>query len=110
MVRLYNTRTRQVEELRPRSPESVRVYCCGPTTYDVSHAGHGRTAMLPDLLVRHLRASGQKVVYARNITDVEDKIVKRSIERGEHPLALSAHFADLYIEDLATLGCVPPDH
>jgi cysteinyl-tRNA synthetase len=125
MIRLYNTRTRKVEELgsRPRlAPETtasgaesdqndlgLRVYCCGPTTYDVSHAGHGRTAMLPDLLVRHLRASGHKVTYARNITDVEDKIVKRSIERGEHPLALSARFAEMYIEDLATLGCVPPD-
>jgi cysteinyl-tRNA synthetase len=109
MIRLYNTRTRQVEELRPRHSDGVRVYCCGPTTYDVSHAGHGRTAILPDLLVRHLRASGQKVTYARNITDVEDKIVKRSIEGGEHPLALSARFAEMYIEDVATLGCVPPD-
>ena len=110
MIRLYNTRTRKLEELRPRKDDHLRVYCCGPTTYDVSHAGHGRTAMLPDLLVRHLRASGKKVTYARNITDVEDKIVKRSQERGEHPLALSDRFAAMYVEDLETLGCVPPDH
>jgi cysteinyl-tRNA synthetase len=110
-LRLYNTLTRQVEPVVPKTPGRVTLYCCGPTTYDVSHAGHGRsTGVLPDLLVRHLRASGVEVTYARNITDVEDKIVKRSRERGEEPLALSAHYATLYQEDIATLGCLEPTH
>jgi cysteinyl-tRNA synthetase len=109
-LKLYNSLSRRVEPVAPTQEGIVRVYCCGPTTYDVSHAGHGRSAVLPDLLVRHLRALGQQVVYARNITDVDDKILKRARERGEEPLALSARFATLYQQDVARLGCLPPDH
>jgi cysteinyl-tRNA synthetase len=109
-VRLYNTLTRRMEALSPAVAGHVKIYNCGPTTYDVSHAGHGRSAVLPDLLVRHLRASGIGVTYVRNITDVDDKILKRAKERGEEPLALSDRFAAMYQEDVRALGCVAPDH
>lgn len=109
-IKLYNSLSRRVEPVTPTREGEVRVYCCGPTTYDVGHAGHGRSAVLPDLLVRHLRAHGLRVVYARNITDVDDKILKRARERNEEPLALSARYATLYQQDVARLGCLPPDH
>ena len=109
-LRLYNSLSRRVEPVTPTHEGHLRVYCCGPTTYDVSHAGHGRSAVLPDLLVRHLRASGLRVTYVRNITDVDDKILKRARERGEEPLALSDRYATLYQQDVALLGCLPPDH
>ncbi|RYE95076.1 MAG: cysteine--tRNA ligase [Myxococcales bacterium] len=109
-LRLYNSLTRRLEAVVPQRAGEVRMYCCGPTTYDVSHVGHGRSAVLPDLLVRHLRAHGLNVVYARNITDVDDKIVHRARERSEEPLALSARFALAYQHDVARLGCVPPTH
>ena len=106
---VYNSLSRKIEPIVPAQEGHVRVYCCGPTTYDVSHAGHGRSALLPDLLVRHLRASGLRVTYVRNITDVDDKILKRAKERGEEPLALSDRFATMYQEDVRAIGCAPPD-
>ncbi len=108
-LRVYSSLSRRSETITPRRDDVVRVYCCGPTTYDVSHAGHGRSALLPDVLVRHLRASGRAVKYVRNITDVDDKILKRAKERGEDPLELSARFARAYDEDLARLSCIVPD-
>jgi cysteinyl-tRNA synthetase len=85
------------------------VYCCGPTTYDVAHVGHGRAALAPDILVRHLRAQGLRVTYVRNVTDVDDKILNRAAETGEPPMALSARMAAMYQEDIAALGCLRPD-
>src|SRR5215471_2817983 len=85
-LRLFDTLTNKLIPLEPRRPDAVRVYTCGPTTYDVAHVGHGRAAVAPDILVRHLRGQGHRVVYVRNITDVEDKILKRSSECGEAPL------------------------
>jgi cysteinyl-tRNA synthetase len=108
-LRLYNTLTRRVEPVVPHEEGKVSVYCCGPTTYDISHAGHGRTFITPDLLVRHLRASGVTVRYVRNITDVDDKILKRARERGEEPTELSARFATMFQEDMAQLSCRTPD-
>ncbi|AUX39490.1 cysteinyl-tRNA synthetase [Sorangium cellulosum] len=108
-LRLHDSLTQKLAPLVPRRPGEVRVYCCGPTTYDAAHVGHGRAALAPDVLVRHLRARGLRVVYARNITDVDDKILQRAAESGEAPLELSARMAHLYQEDMAALGCLPPD-
>ncbi|MCC6558226.1 MAG: cysteine--tRNA ligase [Polyangiaceae bacterium] len=108
-LRLHDTLTQKLTPLSPRIPGEVRVYCCGPTTYDVAHVGHGRAALAPDILVRHLRGQGLRVKYARNITDVDDKILKRAAESGEEPTALSARMAALYQEDIAALGCQRPD-
>ena len=107
---LYNTLTRRVEPLEPMKPGEVKIYCCGATAYDVPHIGHARAAVLPDLLVRRLRALGQRVVYVRNITDVDDKILARAQKNGEEPLALSRRMAVVYQEEMRAVGCLDPDH
>lgn len=86
------------------------MYLCGLTTYDHAHAGHARTNVSFDVMVRHLRARGLKVTFVRNITDVDDKIVKRAGELGEAPLALSARMASICDAELASVGCGRPDH
>ncbi|MFO0756754.1 MAG: cysteine--tRNA ligase [Byssovorax sp.] len=108
-LHLHDTLTGQLVPFVPRHPGEARIYCCGPTTYDIAHVGHARAALAPDVLVRALRARGLQVTYARNITDVDDKILKRASERSEEPMALSARMASLYQEDMAALGCLTPD-
>ncbi len=108
-VRLYNTLTQKVEDFVPATPGKVNMYVCGLTTYDLAHAGHGRTNTTFDVLARFLRARGFEVRYCRNVTDVDDKIVNRARERGEEPLALSKRMSDLADKDLAAIGCAKPD-
>ena len=108
-VRFYNTLTQRVEDFVPANPPEVRLYVCGITTYDLAHAGHGRTYTTADVLVRFLRARGYAVTYCRNVTDVDDKIVARARERGEEPLALSKRMSELADQDLAAIGCAKPD-
>jgi cysteinyl-tRNA synthetase len=102
--------TGKLVPLVPKRAGEVRVYCCGPTTYDISHVGHARAALAPDVLVRHLRGQGATVIYTRNITDVDDKILARSKENNETPTVLSARMTDAYQQDIAALGCATPDH
>src|SRR5260221_1209777 len=109
-MRIYNTLTRQPEHVTPAIQGKVRLYVCGPTVYDVPHAGHARSAVLFDVLVRTLRHRGLDVTYVRNITDVEDKILARARETGESPLALSLRMTDIYREDMKALGCSSPSH
>src|ERR1041384_280669 len=99
-LHLYDTLSAALKPFVARPSGEVGVYCCGPTVYDVAHVGHARAALAPDVLVRHLRAEGHRVKYVRNITDVDDKILQRSAERGEEPLALSARMTVLYQEDI----------
>jgi cysteinyl-tRNA synthetase len=108
-VRLYNTMTQRVEPLQPLEPGHVRVYVCGLTTYDHAHAGHARTFVAFDVLVRFLRARGLRVTYVRNVTDVDDKILKRAAERGEPPLELSKRMALVNADELHGAGCMDPD-
>ncbi|MDQ2646692.1 MAG: cysteine--tRNA ligase, partial [Myxococcota bacterium] len=107
-VRLYNTLNRKTEPLVPREPGKVSVYCCGPTVYDVPHVGHARAALTPDLLVRRLRSLGLEVNYARNVTDVDDKILERAAKNGESPLELSRRMTAVYQEQIAAVGCLEP--
>ncbi len=109
-VQVHDTLARGVHRLEPREEGKVSVYLCGPTTYDVAHVGHARSAVAFDLLVRVLRHRGYQVTYVRNVTDVDDKILARAKETGEEPTALSARMAKLYDEDMAALGCEPPTH
>jgi cysteinyl-tRNA synthetase len=109
-ISLHNTLTRKLEPFEPRVPGQVGVYVCGPTTYDVAHAGHARANMAFDILVRFLRARGLKVNYVRNVTDVDDKILNRAKQSGEEPLALSARVAKLVDDDMRALGMLSPDH
>jgi cysteinyl-tRNA synthetase len=109
VVRLHNTMTQRVEPLETPEPGHVRLYVCGLTTYDHAHAGHARTFVAFDVLVRFLRVRGYKVTYVRNVTDVDDKILKRAHERGESPLDLSKRMALINAEELRGCGCLEPD-
>ncbi len=108
-LRLYDSLSAQMVPVKPRRADEVRVYTCGPTTYDVAHIGHARAALAPDVLVRYLRTQVSTVVHVRNVTDVDDKILNRAMELGEDPLALSARMTSLYQEDMSALGCLTPD-
>ena len=108
-LHLYDTLTQQKRSFETAEPGHARIYVCGPTPYDFAHIGHARCYVVYDVLVRHLRASGVKVTYARNITDIEDKILKRSLENGEEPGTLARRFTEAYWEDMARLGNRSPD-
>jgi cysteinyl-tRNA synthetase len=107
-LQLYNTLTRKTEPLTPRTPGKVGFYCCGPTVYDVPHAGHARVYSVFDVLVRALRKRGLEVTYVRNVTDVDDKILNRAKERGETPLDLSRRMTAAFHEDMHALGNQDP--
>ena len=109
-LRLYNTLTRRVEELQPVEAGKVKIYCCGPTTYDVPHAGHARAALAPDILIRRLLQLGLEVVYVRNVTDVDDKILARAKQNAEQPLELSRRMSELYCAQMRAFGCLEPTH
>jgi len=107
---LYNPLTRRKEAFRPIDPANVRVYACGPTVYDYVHIGNGRMAVVFDLLFRVLRQiyGPDHVTYARNITDVDDKINARAVESGVPIGKLTERTARQYQDDVAALGCLPP--
>jgi cysteinyl-tRNA synthetase len=108
-LQIYNTLTRRKETFTPRVPGKVGMYVCGPTVYDYFHVGNARTFSTFDLVARWLRASGYDVLYVRNITDVEDKIMKRARENGEDIEAFTARMIAAFEEDTARLGLVKPD-
>lgn len=107
--KIYSTLTRSKEDFVPRVPGEIKMYVCGMTVYDFCHIGHGRAFTAFDLIVRFLRYQGWKVTYVRNITDVDDKIIKRAAENGESCESLSSRFVDAMHEDFAKLGILPPD-
>jgi len=107
--RLYNTRTRNVEDFTPIAPGKIGIYVCGMTVYDRCHMGHARAMVVFDAFVRYLRFRGWDVNFVRNFTDVDDKIIARAQERGEDPIALAAHFIDAFHEDADALGLIRPD-
>jgi cysteinyl-tRNA synthetase len=107
-LRLYNTLTRQTEPFVPQKAGETRMYVCGMTPYDYAHVGNARSAVTFDILFRHLEASGHRVTYVRNVTDVDDKIIDRAKENGEPPLALSARLTLAYQSDMRDLGCAEP--
>jgi cysteinyl-tRNA synthetase len=101
---LYNTITRRKEPFKPISPGRVRMFVCGPTVYDYSHAGHAKTYTQFDLLARYLRHHhGYQLHYAQNLTDVDDKIIRRAAETGVTPAQLAERFTAAYLRDMAAL-------
>ena len=102
MMKLYNTLTREKDDL----PEGgkLNLFVCGPTVYDDAHIGHARTYIFFDFLVKYLRSQGREVFYLQNITDVDDKIIKRAAEAGVSPTELAAKFTKSYFEDMKALG------
>ena len=92
MLKIYNTLSRSKEEFVPIHKGKVSMYVCGVTVYDLCHIGHARTFVNFDVVVRYLRYCGYEVKYVRNITDIDDKIIKRSLERGIEAKALAEQF------------------
>jgi cysteinyl-tRNA synthetase len=109
MLVLHNTISGKKQPFVPHNPSDVRIYVCGPTTYDYAHLGHARCYVIYDVLVRHLRASGFAVTYCRNVTDIDDKILDRARQGSESPAELVARFTTAFHEDMARLGNLAPD-
>jgi cysteinyl-tRNA synthetase len=109
MLRIYNSLVRDKQAFYPLEPGKVRIYVCGMTVYDYCHLGHARVLVAFDAVVRWLRASGYQVTYVRNITDIDDKIIRRALENGEAIDALTARFIQAMEEDAAALGVLRPD-
>jgi cysteinyl-tRNA synthetase len=108
-IALYNTLTRRVEPLEPMAPGVVQMFVCGPTVYDLAHVGHAKTYTQFDFLARYLRARGFEVTYAQNITDIDDKIIRRAAEALRDPRDLAAEFEDAYRQDMDALGITSVD-
>lgn len=109
---LYNSLTRTKEQFIPQDPKRVTMYNCGPTVYSYAHIGNARAAVVADVLFRVLRHiyGEDHVVYARNITDVDDKIIAAATEQGVDISEITEKYARIYNEDLAALNCLPPTH
>ena len=105
----HNTLGGAREPFRPANPDHVTIYVCGPTVYDYAHLGNARPAVVFDVLVRLLRRRFARVSYARNITDIDDKINARAAAQGAPIDAITTRFAAAYAEDMAAIGCAAPD-
>ncbi len=110
MLTIYNTLGRRKQDFAPIHAGSVRMYVCGMTVYDHCHLGHARVMVVFDVVRRWLRESGYRVIYVRNITDIDDKIIRRAIENRESIGELTARYIRYMEEDAAALGVEAPDH
>ena len=110
MLRIYNSLQRDKQVFTPIEPGKVRMYVCGMTVYDYCHLGHARVMVVFDMVCRWLRASGYDVTYVRNITDIDDKIIRRASENGETIQQLTGRFIAFMHEDADALGVLRPDH
>ncbi|OPY25984.1 MAG: cysteinyl-tRNA synthetase [Methanobacterium sp. PtaU1.Bin242] len=104
MIKIYNTMTRKKEELNPLHENRIKLFVCGPTVYDNSHIGHARTYISFDVIVRYLKYRGYSVFYLQNITDIDDKIIKRASQLDVEPVELARKFEKRYLEDMQALG------
>jgi cysteinyl-tRNA synthetase len=109
-LRIYNTMSRDLEDFSPIEPGHVRMYVCGMTIYDLCHIGHARMMMAFDVVQRWLKTSGYKVTYVRNITDIDDKIIKRALERGITIRALTDEMIAAMNQDIGALHIETPTH
>lgn len=107
-LHLYNTRTRQKERFEPIDANDIKMYVCGPTVYNFAHIGNARPVVVFDVLFRVLKRLYPKVIYARNITDIDDKIMKAAAQQNIPIAQLAEHFANCYSEDMAQLKALPP--
>ncbi len=107
-LKVFNSLTRKKEDFIPKNPPEVTMYVCGPTVYALSHIGHARSAVCFDVIYRYLRYAGYKVRYARNYTDVDDKIIDRANEEGASPKDLAERYIKAFDEDMAGLGVELP--
>jgi cysteinyl-tRNA synthetase len=109
-MQIFNSYTGRKEEFRPIEPGVVRMYVCGDTVYDFCHIGHARSKVAFDIARRYLQHLGYKVVFVRNITDIDDNIIQRAARNGESVQALTARFTQAMHEDYDRLGILRPDH
>ena len=109
MLKIHNTLTRQKQAFVPIEPGRVRMYVCGMTVYDYCHIGHARVLVVFDMVARWLRSTGYQLTYVRNITDIDDKIIRRAAENGESIRQLTDRFITAMNEDAAALGVLKPD-
>jgi cysteinyl-tRNA synthetase len=109
MLKIHNSLTGRKEVFVPIEPGKVRLYVCGMTVYDYCHLGHARVMVVFDMVVRYLRYLGYQVTYVRNITDIDDKIIKRANENAEPIAALTGRFIEAMHQDERALGVLPPD-
>ncbi len=108
-LHLYNTLSRRKEEFTPIDPDRITMYVCGPTVYSYPHIGNARPAVVFDVLLKLLRHQWPKVLFARNITDIDDKITAAAVTEGVEISDISARFETIYLKDMAALGVEPPD-
>lgn len=109
-LHIYSTLSRAMEPFSPLEPGHVRMYVCGMTVYDLCHLGHARSMVAFDVVQRWLRASGFRVTYVRNVTDIDDKIIQRALENGETIRALTDRMVDALHQDADALGIERPTH
>jgi cysteinyl-tRNA synthetase len=109
-LRIHNTLSRSIEPFKPIEPNHVRMYVCGMTIYDLCHVGHARFLLAFDMVYRWLKTLGYRVTYVRNITDIDDKIIKRALERGIPIRQLTDEMTAAMHADIAALGMQPPTH
>lgn len=108
-IRIYNTLTNAKETFRPIVPGQVKIYVCGPTVYDSCHVGHARSVVVFDVVVRYLRAMDYQVLYVRNFTDVDDKIINRANDVGMDPIRLAEKYIDEFHSDMDALNVLRAD-
>jgi cysteinyl-tRNA synthetase len=110
MIRIFNSMTRQKEDLKPLHPGQVSMYVCGDTVYDLCHMGHARSKIAFDVVRRYLMFSGLQVTFVRNITDIDDKIIQRAAERNEPIDTFTERYIAFMHRDYDALGILRPDH
>ncbi len=110
MLKIYNTQAREKQDFVPLTPGKVKIYVCGMTVYDYCHLGHARVLVVFDMVTRWLKACGFEVVYVRNVTDIDDKIIQRAAENNETIDVLTNRFIQAMQEDAAALGVDQPTH
>jgi cysteinyl-tRNA synthetase len=106
-ISIYNTLTRSVQEFTPINDGEVRMYCCGPTVYDYFHIGNARSFVMSDVVRRYFEYRGYTVTYVMNITDIDDKIIKRGNEEGVPSANVAERYAAAFLEDTARFGIRP---
>ena len=109
MLKVYNTLTRKEEEFKTLNEKEVKMYVCGPTVYDHTHLGHGRTYVSFDIIRRYLEHIGYSVNLVINFTDIDDKIIKRANETGKTSKELSEQFINVFLKDMTILKVKPAD-
>ena len=109
MLKIYNTLSNKIEEFKPVEPNKVKMYVCGPTVYDNAHLGHARCYITWDVLYRYLKFLGYDVTYCRNVTDVDDKILKKADEQGVDPSVVTDKYYKSFINSMNGLNVLKPD-